>query len=576
MEVWFIAGVILLVMAFMAGFFIAKKHLPPQQNTSDTQNNTPRHVRQLQALQDIQRRIDDPQSNRAVVEAIAEAAHHLIDCSVLSFVVHETEELFFYAHPETDVSKDYLLSIRTNAIQAFSELGSVDLSHVPVSEHVEGVVVKDRGASVVEDYVNVPVVVHGEVIGIITFSNIERVSFRQENIEVIFKIISRAASMVGGLRHVISAEESKRDVVIESMPDAVIMIDDNFELMTLNKTAKEITGVEGGEFDVYDLMEAMSFDISLHNTFEEVLKTREKKVFKEVVLNKRYYDVAFSPIVEGGYDIDPLGVVIVLHDVTLKVEAEQKTREFTSMIVHELRSPLGVIRQSAELAQEEGMSEEELGDQFHMIEESAKSMLGLVNDLLDASKLEAGKIDIDPERVNIRSFLEERAEFYKHQAEQKGVEISCYRSEKVPATAQMDVEWMREAINNYLSNALKFTTSDDEIQLVAWVHKQGGDIKEELVMSRVVNRKLFEKQPFPSDLNSGLVFAVIDTGAGIPEEKSKTLFGKYRQLKSKQKGEGSGLGLFIAKGIAESHGGSVGVISKEGLGSCFYIQIPLN
>jgi PAS domain S-box-containing protein len=576
MEVWVITGVILLAMAFMAGFFIAKKYLSPQQNIPDAQNNTSRHIRELQALQDIQQRMDEPQSNRAVVEAIADAAHHLIDCSVLSFVVHEKEGLFFYAHPETSVSRGYLSSIRTYAIQALTEFGGIDLRRVPVSEQTEGAVVNGRGASVVEDYVNVPVVVHGEIIGIITFSNVEGVDFHQKNIEVVFKIIGRAANMVGGLRHVIAEEESKLDVVIESMPDAVIMIDDNFELMTLNKTAKEITGVEGVEFDVYDLMEAMSFDISLHNTFEEVLKTREKKVFKEVVLNERYYDVAFSPIVEERYDVDPLGVVIVLHDVTLKVEAEQKTREFTSMIVHELRSPLGVIRQSAELAQEEGVSEAERSDQFHMIEESAKSMLGLVNDLLDASKLEAGKIDIDPERVNIRSFLEERAAFYKQQAEQKGVEISFYTSEKAPATAQMDIEWMQEAINNYLSNALKFTSSNGAIQLVAWRHEQGNGIEDELDMSQVVNRDLFDKRPFPSDLNSGLVFAVIDTGAGISEDKRETLFGKYRQLKSKQKGEGSGLGLFITKGIAESHGGGVGVISEEGLGSCFYIQIPLN
>ena len=460
MEVWMIIAVVLVVIAFTAGFFIRGKYTSHDTQGSMAENGISRNMRELQVLEDIQNSIEEPQNDRAVVEAIAESIRHLIDCSVLSFVVRDGEGVFFSAHSKTHVSGDYISSIQAYAIRAFSAFGGVDLEHTPVSEHVEGAVVNESGASMVADYMNVPIVVHGSVIGVITCSNTEGVGMPGENVEVVYKIVGRAADMVGQFRHIISAEESKRDVVIESMPDAVIMIDRDFELITLNQAAKHITEFgKRAEFDIYDLMEAMSFDISLHKTFESVLKTRKQKTFEEVRLNNAYYDVAFSPIVEAGYDVEPLGVVVVLHDVTQQVEAEHQTREFTSMIVHELRSPLGVIRQSAELAREEGLTEEDRDQQFYMIEESAKSMLGLVNDLLDASKLEAGKIDIDLERVNIRSFIEDRMAFYKNQAAQKDIAFSFYASKSIPSGTRMDAEWMREAINNYLSNALKFTPS---------------------------------------------------------------------------------------------------------------------
>ena len=224
--------------------------------------------------------------------------------------------------------------------------------------------------------------------------------------------------------------------------------------------------------------------------------------------------------------------------------------EFTSMIVHELRSPLDGIRKIIELFATQKIlpTAQDFGDYIKLIYQSATSMLELVNDILDYSKFQAGKFDIHKEAGNLREVIKNRIDFYRVSAQNKKIKLASFVDDKVPTTFQFDAGAIKQVFNNFLSNALKFTPEGGLIEIRA-----------------SLNDKF-------------ILVSVTDTGIGIPKEKQKDLFLKYKQIAQSpvySEEKGTGLGLVIAKGIVESHSGSIGATSVEKQGSVFHFTLPV-
>ncbi|MEU9385618.1 HAMP domain-containing protein, partial [Streptomyces sp. NPDC048279] len=240
--------------------------------------------------------------------------------------------------------------------------------------------------------------------------------------------------------------------------------------------------------------------------------------------------------------------------------ASKYKSEFLANMSHELRTPLNSLLILAQLlAQNPSRNLTPKQVEYAGIIHSAGSdLLQLINDILDLSKVEAGKMDVAPERVPLRQLLEYVEATFRPMTSQKSLEFTVATAPGTPADLLTDDSRLRQILRNLLSNAVKFT-------------EQGGV---ELRIEPAADREV----P-PGVLRGGPVvaFRVVDTGIGIPHQQLETIFGAFQQADgtTSRKYGGTGLGLSITREIAHLLGGAVTVDSAPGQGSTFTLYLPV-
>lgn len=259
---------------------------------------------------------------------------------------------------------------------------------------------------------------------------------------------------------------------------------------------------------------------------------------------------------------------VKLDEVKLKEkeETDKMKSRFFANISHEFRTPLTLI-----LGPSEKIINEELTDdakkQAGIIRRNAQSLLGLVNQLLDLSKLEAGKLKLQASKFNIVPFVKGITMSFESLAERKGIQLK-FISEKEEIDLYFDRDKMAKILTNLLSNAFKFTEQDEEIR-----------VSLTLVPSPLSKGLLLEEgRGMSGGQGEGKVqITVTDTGIGISEEELPKLFDRFYQVDSSQtrEHEGTGIGLALTKELVELHKGTIKVKSKVREGSEFTVMLPV-
>ncbi|MEK8017070.1 MAG: response regulator [Candidatus Parabeggiatoa sp.] len=227
--------------------------------------------------------------------------------------------------------------------------------------------------------------------------------------------------------------------------------------------------------------------------------------------------------------------------------ASQYKSEFLANMSHELRTPLNSLLILAQLLgnNKSGNLTDKQVSYAQTIQSAGSDLLTLINDILDLSKVEAGKMEVNIEAVSLSDLMETLEQKFSPLTQEKGLAFHIHQADNLPALLQTDAQRLKQILNNLLSNAFKFTTE--------------GEIKLSL------NPK-----------SDWIAISVIDTGIGIPQDKQQQIFEAFQQVDgtTSRRYGGTGLGLSISRQLARLLGGEITLHSEEGSGSTFTLSLP--
>lgn len=351
----------------------------------------------------------------------------------------------------------------------------------------------------------------------------------------------------------LKSSEEKQRAIVDTVVDGIITIDEYGTVQSLNPAATDIFGYSPDEVlgkNVKMLMPANYADE--HDQYLE--NYRETNVAKIIgigreVTGKRKngetfpLDLAVSKMMIDG---QPMFAGIV-RDITERKRIEKMKNEFVSTVSHELRTPLTSIRGSLGLVMGGAAGEvpDAIKEMLKIAENNTQRLLLLINDILDTQKIESGSMSFRYARAEVMPLIEQVINDNSAYASQHFVKLKIINRVD-DAYVYIDRDRIIQVLNNLLSNAAKFSPRGESIEVSVASH------------------------------NGYIRLSVTDHGIGIPDDFKDKVFEKFTQSDSsdtRSKG-GTGLGMSISKVIVEKHGGEINFVSKEGIGTTFYIELP--
>lgn len=348
------------------------------------------------------------------------------------------------------------------------------------------------------------------------------------------------------------------EAVLEASADGVVGMDLDGQCTSLNRTGSQLLGMTEHDAQgrsVHDLLHGKAPPEEAHDAAScPILRAldsgRERQEPEDVIWRRdgtsfpaRWH---LRPLVDGR---EVRGGVLTLSDMTDVREAEAALKravrardEMMAVVSHDLRNPLGTVSAAADLLAELPLSRQQRVEQVGIIQRASGRMSGLIEDLLDVARIEAGALAVEPAPLAVRPLVEDTVGLFEMQAEEKGLALSTDVDDDVPLVLG-DRARLEQVLSNLLGNAVKFTDP-------------GGRV-------RVEARSAGER----------VRISVVDTGRGIEPGSLEHLFDRFWQVDSGG-GGGAGLGLTIVRGIVTAHGGRVEVESSPGEGSAFHVEIP--
>ncbi|MGQ9714379.1 MAG: GAF domain-containing protein [Anaerolineae bacterium] len=368
----------------------------------------------------------------------------------------------------------------------------------------------------------------------------------------LYRLISDQAERLGAMLRAQQEEYSKSQAILDSIGDGVVFHDPEGKVLLVNPAAARILGgrpetLQGQDVRTLLAVFEESGQKAMRRAIEAVLQTREPRAVQTTVEpEERVVSAHLAPVVTQGGEV--LGVVTVLRDITREIEADRAKSEFVSTVSHELRTPMTSIKGYTDLLLMGAVGD--LNPQQHhfleVIKSNADRLTALINDLLDISRIETGRLRLDLQPMHVQEVIEEVLGSLRGRAEAKGLRVRAEVPQGLPAVVA-DRDRITQVVLNLMDNAVRYTP-------------EGGEVSVRVELA-----------------DEALLVHVQDTGIGIaPEEQDRIFERFYRSEDARvQETEGTGLGLAIVKSLVEMHGGRVWVESALEKGSTFSFTIPL-
>ncbi len=348
------------------------------------------------------------------------------------------------------------------------------------------------------------------------------------------------------------------EALFVNIPVAVLTVDQEANVTSWNPMAEKLFGYSREEAlgqDVDDLVanDPLVREEALNYTHRGFTEGRITAVTKRTRKDGSMVDVELRglPVIVAG---ELVGHIVIYHDVTelqlarRNAEAASQAKSvFLANMSHELRTPLNAILGFTQLMEDDPNLTEEQQGNLEIINHSGEHLLALINDVLEMSKIEAGRVALQETSFDLNYLLDSMEEMFRLRAEEKGLALSFERTEVVPRYVRADEGKLRQVLVNLLGNAVKFTQDGGVTLQVTKVSEDGR-----------------------------LIFTVEDTGPGIVPHELETVFEPFIQTAVVEPTqEGTGLGLSISRQFARLMGGDISVRSQPGQGSVFRFELPV-
>jgi signal transduction histidine kinase len=415
--------------------------------------------------------------------------------------------------------------------------------------------VLEEGQELWHSYVGAPIKVGGVVVGFLNVNSTRPGTFSDQDAQRLQAFANHAATAIENAQlyqelhnyadaledrveertSQLRAQYAQLEAILDSTTDGIILAGSDGELVLANPVARNWLNhvLSPGESD------------QLREAVKALAARVEGK--PELVLELTGLDLQLTaaPVRKPN---EEARTVVAIHDIShLKALNRMKSR-FVSNVSHELRTPIATIKLLAHLMQQQP---ERWEDYLEPLAREAEHQANLVRDILEISRVDAGRLEIHTEPTNLNELVEMAVEKYENQVQDRDLTLRCHLEHPDPI-ALADSQWMMQVLNNLLSNAVRYT-------------QEGGTIT-----ASTGNRM--------GDARSWATITVADTGIGIPEEEMPYIFDRFFRGDRPQTMQisGTGLGLAILKEIVELHGGRVTVESEVDRGSSFTVWLPHN
>ncbi len=371
----------------------------------------------------------------------------------------------------------------------------------------------------------------------------------KETREIMFSLLEdfdENSKELEGMQRSLLEWNEKISVLVESLNEGVIMLDKNGQVAVSNQMAKRLLGCKDDEKDCAKALEILTnigVDLSLVESWEKNILTSKEVRLGESPGRVLHFDIA--PIFKEGKEI--IGLALTIRDVTRQKEIERLKTEFISTVSHELRTPITCIRESISQVAEGIKGELNPGQKefLGIATEEIDRLTRIITDLLDVSKIEAGKINLNKTENDIVPVIRSVAKNLEVRARERQVSLDLHLG-MAAFTMFFDPDRIKQVLSNLIDNAIKFSPDQGKVDI--YLMDKGREIE----------------------------IMVEDHGQGIAEENLHKIFDRFEQL-NRTAGpgyRGTGLGLPISKALVELHSGTIRVQSKMEQGSKFIITLP--
>lgn len=334
----------------------------------------------------------------------------------------------------------------------------------------------------------------------------------------------------------LSNEKSKLYDILYSMEEGLVAVDNDLNIIHINPAALHLMNIEGSS--AVQLQDIVPNGDIVENV-KEVLETGKSKAYELSISDIKIISIIISPLKYKNEEIH--GAIILLQDISESVKLERMRRDFVANVSHELRTPLTSIRGFIEPLVDGTVDDDSTRLKYQeIIRNETLRLERLINDLLDLSRLQSGRVDLDMQKVNIIELISNVSAKFQPHFDSKNIHFQ-FNKPDAPVFIYADGDRIEQLIIIFLDNAIKFTQG-------------GGKISIKLVEEPELVR-----------------ISISDNGAGIPEEDIPYIWDRFYKVDKSRSGKksGTGLGLSIAKNIIELHGQKVSVQSKINEGTTF-------
>ena len=349
---------------------------------------------------------------------------------------------------------------------------------------------------------------------------------------------NRMADTVKSVIGRLSSERDTLSAVLETMADGVVVTDAGGRVSLFNPAARDLLGIRAQQVEGLRLVE-LARDNELNRLLTRCQEEKSRQQAEvSLILPRRYLSAIATPLGNNG------GVLLTLHDLTRMRQVETSQREFVSNVSHELRNPMASIKAMVETLESGAVNDPQVAlDFLSRMRGDVDRINGLVNDLLELSRMESGQFMIDAEPMALAPLVHAVKKQFVEIAATQDVDLVDDLAEDLPPV-MVDEEKMTQVFVNLVENSLKFTPPGGEIIIRA-------EPEEERVQ-----------------------IVLKDTGIGVAPQHLPHIFERFYKVNRSRRDGGTGLGLSIVKQLVEAHGGQITVESKEGEGCAFTFTVP--